>query len=141
MFCCALLSVHSSFAIILMGKRELVALYGLSSWCLVIIVWLFLTLPWVFLQFVIVIFTDCIHFLHLRTLVESRGLLCDATCVLKAERYKYVIKRCKPGILYISLPSWLTLRTSDYYVIIEFRVDSTSSTTSFKKVQCHVDLI
>ena len=26
MFCCALLFVHSSFAIILMGKRELVAL-------------------------------------------------------------------------------------------------------------------
>ena len=26
MFCCALLCVHSSFAIILMGKRELVAL-------------------------------------------------------------------------------------------------------------------
>ena len=31
MFCCALLSVHSSFAIILMGKRELVALLSLSS--------------------------------------------------------------------------------------------------------------
>ena len=31
MFCCALLCVHSSFAIILMGKRELVALLSLSS--------------------------------------------------------------------------------------------------------------
>ena len=33
MFCCTctLLYVHSSFAIILMGKRELVALLGLSS--------------------------------------------------------------------------------------------------------------
>ena len=29
MFCCALLYVHSSFAIILMGKRELVALLSL----------------------------------------------------------------------------------------------------------------
>ena len=27
MFCCALLCVHSSFAIILMGKKELVALF------------------------------------------------------------------------------------------------------------------
>ena len=37
MFCCTLLYVHSSFAIILMGKRELVALLSLSSWCLVIV--------------------------------------------------------------------------------------------------------
>ena len=33
MFCCTLLCVPSSFAIILMEKRELVALLGLSSWC------------------------------------------------------------------------------------------------------------
>ena len=32
-FCCALLYVHSSFAIILMGKGELVALLSLSSCC------------------------------------------------------------------------------------------------------------
>ena len=31
MFCCALLCAHSSFAIILMGERELVALLSLSS--------------------------------------------------------------------------------------------------------------
>ena len=42
MSCCTLLYVHSSFAIILMGKRELVALLGLSSCCLVVVVWLFL---------------------------------------------------------------------------------------------------
>ena len=52
MFCCALLYVYSSFAIILMGKRELVALLGLSSWCLVMAVWLFLAVPWVCLWFV-----------------------------------------------------------------------------------------
>ena len=38
MFCCTFLYVPSSFAIILMGKRELVALLNLSSWCLVIAV-------------------------------------------------------------------------------------------------------
>ena len=58
MFCCTLLDVPSSFAIILMGKRELVALLSLSSRCLVIGVWLFLEVPWVCLQFVIVIFPD-----------------------------------------------------------------------------------
>ena len=47
MFCFALLCVHSSFAIISMGKRELVALLCLSSWCLKIVLWLFLTMPWV----------------------------------------------------------------------------------------------
>ena len=35
MFCCMLIYVHSSIAIILMGKTELVALLNLSSWCLV----------------------------------------------------------------------------------------------------------
>ena len=42
--------VPSSSAIILMGERELVALLSLSSWCLVIVVWLFLEVPWVSLQ-------------------------------------------------------------------------------------------
>ena len=36
MFCCTLLYVHSIIAIILMGKREMVALLNLSSWCLVV---------------------------------------------------------------------------------------------------------
>ena len=53
----------SSFAIILMGKRELVALLGLSSWCLMVVVWLFLAVPWVCLQFVIVVFPDHTHLL------------------------------------------------------------------------------
>ena len=63
MFCCMLLYVPSSFAIILMGKSELVALLGLSSWCLIIAVCLFLVVPWVCLQFVIVVFPDHTHLL------------------------------------------------------------------------------
>ena len=63
MFCCMLLDVHSSTAIILMGKRELVALLNLSSWCLVMIEWLFLAVPWGCLQFVIVVFPDHTHLL------------------------------------------------------------------------------
>ena len=62
MFCCTLLYVPSSFAIILMGKRELVALLSLSSLCLVICVWLFLAVSWVCLQFVIVVFPDHTHY-------------------------------------------------------------------------------
>ena len=55
----------SSFAIILIGKRKLVALLSLSSWCLVSFVWLFLEVPWVCLQFVIVVFPDHTHLLFL----------------------------------------------------------------------------
>ena len=52
-----------SFAIILMGKRELVVLLSLSSWCLVIFVCLFLAVPWVCLLFVIVVFPVHTHLL------------------------------------------------------------------------------
>ena len=65
MFCCAFLYVPSSFAIILMGKRELVDLLSLSSWCIVVVVWLFLAVPWASLQFVIVVFPDHTHLLFL----------------------------------------------------------------------------
>ena len=62
MFCCMLVYVHSSFAIILKGKKELVALHSLFSWCfswcLVMVVLLFLAVPWVCLRFVIVVFPD-----------------------------------------------------------------------------------
>ena len=63
MFCCTLLYVHSSIAIILMGKRELVALLNLSSWCLVMVERLFLAVPRGCLQFVNVVFPDHTHLL------------------------------------------------------------------------------
>ena len=61
MFCCTLLYVHSSIAIILMGERELVSLLDLSFWCLVMVDRLFLAMPWGCLQFVIVVFPDHTH--------------------------------------------------------------------------------
>ena len=65
MVCCTLLYVHSSIAIILMGKRELIALLNLSSWCLVMVERLFLAVPRGSLQFVIVVFPDHTHLLFL----------------------------------------------------------------------------
>ena len=65
LFCCTLLYVHSSIAIILMGKRELVALLNLSSWCLVMVERLFLAVPRGCLRFVIVVFPDHTHLLFL----------------------------------------------------------------------------
>ena len=76
MFCCTLLYVHSSFASILMGKRELVALLSLSFWCLVIVEWLFLAVPCVWLQFVIVVFPDHTHLLFWIFIENTVGLEC-----------------------------------------------------------------
>ena len=70
MFCCTLLCVRSSIPIILMGKRELVALLGMSSWCLVMVERLFLAVPQGCLRFVIVVFPDHTHllfYMHLLT--------------------------------------------------------------------------
>ena len=58
-----------------MGKRELVALLSLSSWCLMIVVWLFLAVPWVCLQFVIVIFPDHTHLLFMTLNFDEAFLL------------------------------------------------------------------
>ena len=61
-FCCTLLNVHSSIAIIFMGKRELVALLNLSTWCLVMVERPFLAVPQGCLRFVIVVFPDHTHY-------------------------------------------------------------------------------
>ena len=63
---CMLLYVHSNIAITLMKKRELVALLNLSSWCLVMVKWLFLVVPWGCLWFVIVVFPDHTHLLFFK---------------------------------------------------------------------------
>ena len=60
-----LLYVHSSIAIILIGKRELVALLNLSSWGLVMVERLFLAVPRGCLRFVVVVFPDHTHLLYL----------------------------------------------------------------------------
>ena len=75
MFCCSLVYVHSSIAIILMGKRELIALLNLSSWCLVMVERLFLAVPRGCLRFVIVVFPDHTHLLFLYDCVNEETSL------------------------------------------------------------------
>ena len=58
-----------------MGKRELVVLLNLSSWCLVMVEGLFLAVPWGCLRFVIVEFPDHTHLLFLY-------LICNNTTIL-----------------------------------------------------------
>ena len=65
LLCYALLCAHSRFAIILKRKRELVAFIAFSYRRIVTInvLWLFLTVPWVGLRYVIVVFPDHTHLL------------------------------------------------------------------------------
>ena len=65
MFCYTILYVHSRIAIILMGKRELVALLNLSSWCLLMVERLFLAVLYGCRRFVTMVFPDHTHLLFL----------------------------------------------------------------------------
>ena len=62
---CITFYVHSSFAIILKSKRKLVPFLLLSYRCIVTlyVLWLFLAVPWVGQQCVIVEFPDHTHLL------------------------------------------------------------------------------
>ena len=74
-------------------------------------------------------------------LVELRGLLSDSKCVLEAEPGKLDIKRCKPGILSISLQvgSLFKLAIMAYFVSISCRFNVIDDTNF--KVQRHDDMI
>ena len=65
----SLLYDYSSIATILMGKRELVALLNLSSWCHVMFERLFLTVLRGCLRFVIVVFPDHTRLLFLQLIL------------------------------------------------------------------------
>ena len=65
----ALLNVNSSFAINLKRERNVVVLLLLSYRCLVTVnvLWLFLMVPWVGMQCVILAFPDHTHFLFAKS--------------------------------------------------------------------------
>ena len=79
LFCYALLCVHSSFAIILKRKRKLDASLLLFYRCFanLNVMWLFLTVPWVGLQCVSVVFLDNIHlvFLYIYPCTPYRSII------------------------------------------------------------------
>ena len=69
-----------------MGKRELVALLSLSSWCLVIVVLLFFAVPWVCLQFVVLVFPDHTLLLFLRICDNTKISFCFIGIVYPTEK-------------------------------------------------------
>ena len=74
-----------------MGKRELIALLNLSSWCLVM-VRLFLVMPWGCLQFVIVVFPDHTHLLFLSKLSKSNDKHRYLLCIIDVfSKYAWVV--------------------------------------------------
>ena len=77
-FCCTLLYVHSSIAIILIGMRELVALLNLISWYLMMVERLFLAMLLDCLRSVIVVFSDHTYLLF-STVTLELILLCGIT--------------------------------------------------------------
>ena len=56
-----------------MGTREQVDWLCLSSWCLGIVVWLFLAVPWVCLEFLIGVFTDHTVKCHSTRTLQQKG--------------------------------------------------------------------
>ena len=102
-----------SIAIILMGKRELIVLLNLSSWCLVMVERLFLAVPRGCLQFVIVVFPDHTHLLFFNnethdpkgpenkiyTIVKGKEMFYrrHTVPVTSCSEVKYVLKRVSFG--------------------------------------------
>ena len=130
MFCCTLLYVHSSIAIILMGKRELIALLNLSSWCLVMVERLFLAVPRGCMQFVIVVFPDHTHLLFTNDSCEDNDKealiivaynLTDNINSQAILRHNNIFNRYLPALLY--LPS-----TTSFYASVSKGAASTTFT-------------
>ena len=122
-FCCTLLNVNSSIAIILVGKRELVALLNLSAWCLVMVERLFLAVPQGCLRFVIVVFPDHTHLLFLlENVIFSlpwRISLQSITCIY-CKRGAFVIQNRYTSIVGIGTYS---LRSRSYIILFFFAID------------------
>ena len=124
MFCCTLVYVHSSIAIILMGKRELIALLNLSSWCLVMVEWLFLAVSWGCLQFVIVVFSwsYSLTIFYWRSCWNRDAIMAITTLYMVCQ----TIKRLTPKHIgeekagWFTLIAWMMYYDCQYYVVSVF---------------------
>ena len=78
-----------------MGKRELVALLNLSSWCLVMVERLFLAVPRGCLQFVIVVFPD-----HTHLLILMQSMYMSLPNQANYKNIRAILKSCQLGKIY-----------------------------------------
>ena len=101
LFCCTLNYVRSSIAITLMGKRELLALLNLSSWCLVMVERLFLAVPWDCLRFVIVVFPDILTYYYRR--LYNAYFQFIFTFYYKYLKYRIIYNLGNKAVLYFNM--------------------------------------
>ena len=87
-----------------MGKNKLVALLNLSSWCLVMVEWLFLAVPWGCLRFVIVVFPDHTHLLSFK---PFSNLMMPFTDIFRSGILGYLFLVSSGGcdIVWLELPA------------------------------------
>ena len=78
-----------------MGKRELIALLNVSSWCPVMVEWLFLAVLWGCLQFVIVVFPDHTHLLFF---IDSRISFYCNNLDLLSPKPKFTFRNLMKGV-------------------------------------------
>ena len=104
LFIYIVLSVLSSCAIILMCSRELVAFLEFSSWCLVTVgvLWLFLAVPLVGLQCVIVVFHDHTHLLFIYFSIES----IQEILLFLPMPFLFLCNMFMPGVIVALLLDW-----------------------------------
>ena len=72
------------------GGESWLLYFVLSSWCLVIVVWLFLTMPRVCLQFVIVVFSDHTHLPYTCIVRHLHSLISALVIRLLKVSYMYI---------------------------------------------------
>ena len=77
----------------------------------------------IYREYQVCIFWYQVYEARLRERMLNRSAsLAMSTSILQALPGKLDIKRREPGFLFISLPSWFTLQTREYYVMIDFFV-------------------
>ena len=115
MFCFSLLYAHSSIAIILMGKRELVTLLNLSFWCLVMAERLFLAVPRGCLRFVIVVFPDHTNLLFLQILDSIWVVIAHTFCMVTT--YHTTLSKKK---VFVIIDKLKYTRTTSLYCVTDY---------------------
>ena len=99
-----------------MKKRELVALLNLSSWCLVMVEWLFLGVRQGCLRFVIVVFPDHTHLLFF----SWAGIIKMLVRQANREYYDQIDspEKSNLGLLCLSRPFWQATIVQNFRTLI-----------------------
>ena len=105
-----------------MGKRELVALLSLSSWCLVMVERLFLMVPWGCLRFVIVVFPDHTNLLFFMSVVLNNVAPVDVSTRKRRRIFHSLLPRgCLQFVIVVLYPTTKVWRGIMLYPSVSVR--------------------